>query len=175
MKTNYKVVLVLSLNLLLLCSLISPSHGQAAFITLSPNTGISAITLEGSDFTAHSTITISWDDEPIPTLPLHVSTDETGAFTCIISAYHQTSEGAHEVKAMDEDGNTALATFTVVNVRGPSGEPGLPGESAEGISPGYFAGWLFLAAATGGLLGVLLGRRQRRESESETTATVESW
>jgi hypothetical protein len=76
---------------------------------------------------------------------------------------------------MDEDGNTALATFTVVNVRGPSGEPGLPGESAEGISPGYFAGWLLLAAATGGLLGVLLGRRQRRESESETTATVESW
>jgi hypothetical protein len=172
MKTNSKSILLSSLTLLLLLALVSPTYGESGVILLTPDTGISTITIEGSGFTTHSVVTIYWNSEPIPTLPLHVITDDTGAFTCIITAYDQTHEGDHEVKAIDEAGTTALATFTVVNVQGPAGEQGPPGDSAEGLSPGYFAGFLLIAAAVGGLMGVLLGRSQRDEVESLTESTM---
>jgi len=172
MKTNTKLILLFSITLILLLTLVSPTYGESGVILLTPDTGISTITIEGSGFATNSAITIYWNSEPIPTLPLHVITDNTGAFTCIITAYDQTHEGDHEVKAIDEAGTTALATFTVVDVQGPPGEQGLSGDSAEGLSPGYFAGFLLIAAAIGGLIGVLLGRSQRDELGSLTESTM---
>jgi len=100
-----------------------------------------------------------------------VSTDEVGTFTCIISAYNQTSVGDHEVKAVDSAGIFASATFTVIDVTGPKGQQGPSGAPGQAIPPGFLAGWLLLAATVGGLMGVLLGRhRGKREEEGAATS-----
>ena len=168
---KYRFIGMLFISLFMLASLVLPVHGQVASIVLSPDRGVSAITIEGSGFNASAVITVYWDGERIPTVPLHVSTDEAGTFTCIISAYNQTSVGDREVKAVDSAGNFASATFTVIDVTGPKGQQGPPGAPGEAIPPGYLAGWLLLAAAIGGLMGVLLGRhRGKREEEDEATS-----
>ena len=132
--------------------------------------GSSAITIEGSNFQHNSPITVYWDDQSIPTLPLDVFTDEQGSFTCIISALNQAGVGDHEVKVEDAMGNVAVATFTVIDVTGPTGEPGLPGTSTDGVLPGYLAGWLLVAAAIGGMMGILMGRKRKDEREATKTA-----
>jgi hypothetical protein len=167
---SYGLVAMLFVGFLVLASLVLPIQGGSASIVLSPDKGVSAITIEGSGFNASAVVTAYWDGQRIPTLPLRVSTDEAGAFSCIISAYNQTSVGGHEVKAVDSAGNFASATFTVIDVTGPRGEQGPSGAPGEAIPPGYLAGWLLLAAAIGGLMGVFLGRRrgEREEEEVET-------
>jgi len=168
---KYRFIGMFFVSLFMLASLVLLVRGQVASIVLNPDKGVSAITIKGSGFNASSFVAIYWDGERIPTVPLHVSTDEAGTFTCIISAYNQTSVGDHEVKAVDSAGNFASATFTVIDVTGPKGEQGPPGAPGEAIPPGYLAGWLLLAAAIGGLMGVLLGRhRGRREEEDEATS-----
>lgn len=168
---KYRFIGIFFVSLFVLASLVLLVHGQVASIVLSPDKGVSAITLEGSGFNASSAITIYWDGERIPTVPLHVSTNEAGTFTCIISAYNQTGGGDHEVKAVDSAGIFASATFTVIDVRGPKGQQGPSGAPGEAIPPGYLAGWLLLAAAIGGLMGVLLGRHQgKREEEDAATS-----
>jgi hypothetical protein len=166
------VIGLLTINLVVFASLVSPVYGQSSVIILSPPEGLSAITIEGSSFQHNSAITVYWDDQSIPTLPLDVFTDEQGSFTCIISALNQTSVGDHEVKAEDAVGNVAVATFTVIDVTGPPGETGLPGTSGDGVSPGYLAGWLLLAAAIGGMMGILMGRS--RQDELEATEIAEA-
>ncbi|MFB0502733.1 MAG: hypothetical protein ACETWE_02780 [Candidatus Bathyarchaeia archaeon] len=166
---SYGFIGMFFVGFLVLASLVLPVQGQSASIVLSPDKGVSAITIEGSGFNASAVVTVYWDGQRIPTLPLHVSTDEAGAFSCIISAYNQTSVGAHEVKAVDSAGIFASATFTVIDVTGPRGEQGPLGAPGEAIPPGYLAGWLLLAAAIGGLMGVFLGRRrgEREEEKAE--------
>lgn len=163
--TAYSLTRMLPGSLVLLMLLTLPVHAQSPSITLTPERGVSATTIRGSGFKANSTITIYWDGVRIPTVPNQVTTDETGAFTCIISVYNQTAVGSHQVKARDAAGNEATATFTVIDVRGPTGERGPVGASAEGIPPGFLAGLFLLAAGVGGLMGGVLGRRRRAEEK----------
>jgi hypothetical protein len=134
-------------------------------ISLSPETGISTVTVEAIGFTPSTAVIIYWDDQEIPSIPNNLFTDEDGDFTCIISVYTQTEPGLHEVKAIDDEGNIATAIFTVINVKGEKGDQGSTGSDA-GIPPGFLAGWLLLAMAIGGLAGGYLGRRKEKPEET---------
>lgn len=81
-------------------------------LELVPKTGISTTTLVGSGFAPDSQISVTWDGIPIPTVPDQVITNSSGGFTCILSVLNQT-DGAYNVRAVDETGNEAAATFTV--------------------------------------------------------------
>jgi hypothetical protein len=82
-------------------------------LELVPATGIAATTLVGSGFAPNSRISVTWDDTPIPTVPSPLITDGYGNFTVIISVLNQTTSGSYTVKAIDEIGTEATATFTV--------------------------------------------------------------
>jgi nitrous oxidase accessory protein len=82
-------------------------------LELVPNKGIAATTLVGSGFAPNSKISVTWDDISIPTVPSPLITDGYGNFTGIISVLNQT-DGTYTVKAFDETGNGATATFTVI-------------------------------------------------------------
>jgi hypothetical protein len=88
------------------------SYESDPTLELVPNTGISTTTLVGSGFAPNSQISVSWEDILIPTVPSQVITDGSGSFTCIVSVLNQT-HGTYLVKAADELGNEANATFTV--------------------------------------------------------------
>jgi hypothetical protein len=139
-------------------------YGESAAVVLNPDKGVSAITIKGTDFEPDSVITVCWENLSIPTVPLNVSTDETGAFTCIISVYNQTAAGAYQINIVDSTGTTATATFTVLDVTGPKGDSGQAGTSGT-VSPGYIAGLLLLAIVIGAAVGGLMGRRRREESD----------
>lgn len=160
---------ILSVNLLILASLIQIAYGNSANIILTPEEGISAITITGSGFDDLSSLTVYWDNDTLPTVPLQVVTDESGSFTCIISSLDQTDSGEHEIKVMDATGNVAQAIFTVIDVKGPQGDQGLTGDAAEGIQPGYLAGWLLIAAAIGGIIGAIAGRDRQSEDKDKTS------
>jgi len=162
---------MLYFSILLLASLLLPVYAESAAIVLSPDKGVSAITIKGSGFKPVSAVTIYWDGKAIPSVPLQVSTDGTGAFTCIVTVYNQTAVGAHEVKATDAAGTSAVATFTVIDLKGPQGDPGAQGAPAT-ISPGYIAGLLLLAIVIGAAVGGFLGGTRRREAEYPTGTSV---
>jgi len=82
-------------------------------LELVPATGIAATTLVGSGFAPNSRISVTWDDTPIPAVPSPLITDGYGDFTAIISVLNQTTSGIYIVKAVDEIGTEANATFTV--------------------------------------------------------------
>lgn len=166
---------ILSVNFLLIASLIQTAYGNSANIILTPEEGISTITITGSGFDDLSSITVYWDNETLPTVPLQVTSDESGSFTCIISSLDQTDDGEHEIKVEDSTGNVAQAIFTVIDVKGPQGDQGPTGAAAEGIQPGYLAGWLLIAAAIGGIIGAIAGRdRQNEEKDKTSKVGVES-
>jgi len=95
-------------------------------ISLVPDTGIASTTIAGT-FNPDSTITITWDGTPIPTIPRPLITDANGDFTAIISVLTQDEPGLHFVNASDEEGNWAEASFTVLNMTGPAGPTGPAG------------------------------------------------
>ena len=81
-------------------------------LELVPKTGISTTTLVGSGFAPSSQISVTWEGILIPTVPSQVISDGSGGFTCIVSALNQT-DGTYTIRATDETGNGAAATFTV--------------------------------------------------------------
>ena len=89
-------------------------------LELVPATGIAATTLVGSGFAPKSKISVTWDDTPIPTVPSPLITDGYGNFTAIISVLNQTTSGIYTVKAVDEIGTEANASFTVYSNVSPS-------------------------------------------------------
>jgi len=93
-------------------------------IGLTPNSGFASATVVGSGFSPNSKITVAWDDTEIPTVPSPLITDSYGNFTAIISVPTQTEPGTHTVKATDESGNWANATFTVIDMTVPRGQKG---------------------------------------------------
>jgi hypothetical protein len=99
------------------------SIGSTPVITLVPDTGFASTSIVGSGFSCGSRINITWDGELIPALPnpLTVTCD---SFTAIISVPTQTEPGPHIVNATDEEGNSAVANFTVVDMTGPQGPQG---------------------------------------------------
>jgi hypothetical protein len=102
-------------------------------LELVPNKGIAATTLVGSGFAPNSRISVTWDGIPVPTVPSPLITDGYGNFTAIISVLDQTN-GTYTIRAIDELGNEAAATFTV-NLEVPSQpQPTVPEDTALVIS-----------------------------------------
>jgi len=95
-------------------------------LSLVPDTGFASTTLTGS-LAPNSLVTVTWDGTEIPTVPSPLVTNEYGEFTAIISVLTPTEPGPHTVVATDEMGNSAEATFTVVDMTGPQGEAGPQG------------------------------------------------
>ena len=163
MRNQKRFIYAIILNIILLYSTtLHPVHSESAGIVLSPEEGLSAFTIKGSGFRPGSTITVYWDSNVIPTVPLKVSVDNDGTFTCMASVYDQSTAGEHEIKVVDSEGIIAKAIFTVVKATGPQGEQGPTGTSAV-IPPGYLAGLLLLAIAAGALTGSLVGRARRKQ------------
>jgi parallel beta-helix repeat protein len=84
-------------------------------LELVPATGIAATTLVGSGFAPNSKISVTWDGTPLTTTPSPIIADGYGNFTATISVLNQ-PDGTYTVKAVDEIGNEATATFTVGQV-----------------------------------------------------------
>jgi hypothetical protein len=104
-------------------------------ITLSPSSGYSFVTVSGSDFTGNYITAIYWDDEVLPTFPSSVSLFG-GGFEASIIVPTQTDPGRHTVTAVDDYGDDATATFTVVDKTGPEGPPGPEGYPGSDGAPG---------------------------------------
>ncbi|MFO8101342.1 MAG: IPT/TIG domain-containing protein [Dehalococcoidia bacterium] len=108
-------------------------QAQAAMpsITLSPTSGFSAITIEGTGFSAWTGITVYWDGDRIPAI---VDTEGEVNFTAIISVPTQTSPGSHEITVVDGYKATAGAVFRVVDMTGPVGPAGTSVTGLPGIN-----------------------------------------
>lgn len=100
-------------------------------VTLTPSTGFASTTIAGSGFSTSSEITITWDGTIVPSIPSPVTTDANGSFTALISVPTQTSPGSHVINASDETGNWAGATFSVVDMTGPTGLQGQQGPKGD--------------------------------------------
>lgn len=105
-------------------------------ITLVPNSGFASTTINATGFAPNSTITITWDGTAIPTVPNPIVTDAYGNFTAIISVLTPNSVGDHIVNATDESGNSAEATFTVIDMSGPQGATGATGATGPAGATG---------------------------------------
>jgi len=125
-------------------------------ITLFPTTGFASTTVVGSGFSNNARVTITWDGTTIPTIPNTVTTDGTGSFTALISVPTQTTPGLHPVKATDESGNWASATFTVINMTGPQGPKGDKGDVGPAGSSGEAQLVLIAFSAGASILAICL-------------------
>jgi hypothetical protein len=133
------LTLVVIISLIASLFLAIPAFAQFATpaITLSPTSGIAAMTVSGTGFAFGSTITVWWDGSQVPTVPasIIVSGGDTytgGTFTAIITVPTQTTPGTHTVSARGSSPQTGAAvivnaTFTVVDMKGQPGPTGSPG------------------------------------------------
>jgi hypothetical protein len=83
-------------------------------LDLQPTSGIAQTTLVGTGFMPNSIITVTWNGTTVFTLPNPLFADGFGNFTAIISVLNQTTTGQYSIKAIDELGNEALASFAVI-------------------------------------------------------------
>ena len=124
------VVLALLLPLAIVLTAQEAYSQSEPEIGLSPQEGISTVTVTGTGFTGY--ITIYWDGEVIPTLPYDVLPEGPSRyFSAIISVPSQKEPGAHTVKVEDKYDNTVTATFTVIDLtgaKGPTGDKGKRGD-----------------------------------------------
>ncbi len=137
-RLRFRVVTALLLSLVLLGATAQAAHSQVEpSITLSPESGFSAVTVVGRGFQGGE-ISIYWDTEQVPTVPSPLYGYETqfGGFTAIITVPTQTEPGEHEIVAKDQEGASAGAMFTVIDMTGPEGPPGEPGPAGESGSSG---------------------------------------
>jgi len=131
-RLSFLVILTLLLALVLVGATANVVFAQNEAITLSPAFGFAAATISGTNFGSGTSIGITWDGNPIPTIPQTVYTDEGGSFTAIITVPTQTSPGQHTIQATDlEVGGVATAIFRVDDMTGPQGHPGIPGETGS--------------------------------------------
>jgi hypothetical protein len=116
---------------------------QQPRITLTPEEGFSAIMISGEGFWG-GRVSIYWGEDmqnPIPTVPLDVwvgwsGEQRFGSWTAIIVVPTQTEPGEYHITATDEEGASAQAWFTVVNMTGPEGPEGPEGPTGEQGPPG---------------------------------------
>lgn len=94
-------------------------------ITLTPTSGF-ATTIKGTSFPAGNNVTILCNGTVIPTVPETIKTSAEGTFTAIITLPNSTA-AKYNITATDEDGNTAMAIFTVPDMTGPTGATGQTG------------------------------------------------
>jgi len=105
-------------------------------IVAMPDSGIASTTIVGVGFNPDATVTISWGDSSIPTVPAMVTVDSNGIFTAIISVPTQNDPGVHTITASDDEGAMASTTFTVVDITGPAGATGATGPAGPTGSTG---------------------------------------
>jgi len=104
-------------------------------IYLDPESGFSTITITGKGFVGF--IQVYWDDnldenDALPTVPYNVLPESPqGWFSAIISVPTQAEPGEHTVTVKDKYNNEASATFTVIDMTGPQGIPGIRGLPGE--------------------------------------------
>ncbi len=98
-------------------------------ITLSPESGLGAISIEGKGFIPDSKVEIRWEGIKLPTVPTIINTDNKGAFTAMVSV-PVSNPGDYTVTAImpDYEPERAEAKFTVPKLPvGPLVNPGAAG------------------------------------------------
>ena len=128
-----RLSLLVALTLLLTVVLVGVNANKAysqtrASITLTPESGSSAIIISGEGFFGGE-IFIYWEDEQIPTVPSPLYTRDTqdGSFTAIVIVPSDTPVGEYVITAVDQEGFHDEAVFTVIAISGPPGPAGEPG------------------------------------------------
>jgi len=132
------VTLTLLLTLVLVGVTADKAYSQArARITLTPESGSSAIIISGEGFFGGE-IFIYWEDEQIPTVPspLYARDTQDGSFAAIIIVPADTTPGEYVITAVDQEGFNDDAVFTVIAITGPPGPPGEPGPAGPTGSQG---------------------------------------
>ena len=132
-KLSSLVALTLLSTLILVGATADEVHSQVrASITLTPESGFSATTISGKGFFGGE-IFIYWGGKQIPTVPspLYSYATQDGSFTAIITVPTQTEPGEYVITAVDQEGISAHAIFTVVDMTGPPGEQGPEGPAGE--------------------------------------------
>ena len=135
-------VVTLLLTLILVGASADKVYSQQFQVTLTPTSGFSAINVTGIGFYGHVHIHWDYSHTPLPTVPTEIygynGTRQWGVepeFTAIISVPTQAEPGEHIVTVVDEEGNEADATFTVIDITGPQGSQGLQGQAgATGLA-----------------------------------------
>jgi len=133
-KLSLLIGVVLLLAIVLLAVPADTVIAQTHTITLSPDTGFSAVTVAGSGFTPDYEVSITWDGQDIPYYSDTSLVSWSGDFTAIIVVPTQATPGSHTVRATATylgDTEWAETTFYVDDMTGPQGPPGahgLPGE-----------------------------------------------
>jgi hypothetical protein len=107
-----KKKLIILIILTLALTLLKAGHAAPEEITLSQYSGTvgTKVTVNGTGFAANAVVWIYWDFTDILN---ETQTDINGNFTVIIYI-PQATNGEHTVTALDDQGNIASATFTVV-------------------------------------------------------------
>ena len=102
-------------------------------------------------FAADKTITITYDGAVQPTVPLTVETDCSGSFSTIIFIPNELAVGPHTITVTEINGDSASATYTVVDMIGAQGVQGPKGATgAQGIQgPQGIAGLQGIAGQNG--------------------------
>jgi hypothetical protein len=104
---------------------------NSPLIALSPPQGFAMTMITGSGFDEYKTVTIAYDGAVQSTIPAVVKTDNQGCFTALISIPDELAVGGHTITATVRHGDSASATFTVVDMTGPQGIQGVAGEDGK--------------------------------------------
>jgi hypothetical protein len=102
----------------------------APAISLSPDEGVGAFTIEGQGFSWNSDINITWDGTPIAGT---TSSNWAGEFSVVVPVPEQTEPGNHTVTASDGV-NSVSAVFTVPDMTGPAGADATSGLGIAAIA-----------------------------------------
>ena len=132
------VTLTLLITLVLVGATADKAYSQSrASITLTPESGSSAIIISGEGFFGGE-IFIYWEDEQIPTVPspLYARDTQDGSFTAIIIVPVDATPGEYVITVVDQEGFNDDAVFTVIAITGPPGPPGEPGPAGPTGSQG---------------------------------------
>lgn len=132
-----RLLVSLMVSLVLILGITANPVGAAGVITLTPSSGFAATTISGSGFTTFGQVQIYWDGgaTPIPTIPQQIFISANSpTFTALIAIPTPLAVGAHSlaarvVSATGGPAETALAVFTVVDMKGATGPAGPAGET----------------------------------------------
>lgn len=111
-------------------------------MTISPLTGFvdEQVTISGNGFGANKTVTITIDGKTLTTDPVTVTANASGAFSATF-VVPDAVKGAHTIKAGDDIGSSATATFTVEHrMEGIDPVYGLVGDEVSASGTGFAGG-----------------------------------
>ncbi|MBN1190329.1 MAG: collagen-like protein [Dehalococcoidales bacterium] len=140
MKRWFYLVIVIPILSFVIASFNTAEISAAPGLTLSPKSGIAAVTIVGNGF--WGAVNIYWDGRAIPTFPSPLTADSNGGFVAIISVPTQTDPGDHIIIVKstgdrDQEGDfIASAVFRVVDATGPQGLAGPAGPTGDRGLPG---------------------------------------